>query len=46
LAYDFENMAAHELGHGLKLNHSGEIEATMYESMSLGETKKKITSRR
>lgn len=40
-SYDFESMAVHELGHGLRLNGSSETEATMYESMGLGETKKR-----
>ncbi len=42
LAYDFESMAAHELGHGLRLSDiSNYTEATMYQSMAKGETKKR-----
>ncbi|MBU4257093.1 matrixin family metalloprotease [Patescibacteria group bacterium] len=40
-SYDFESMAAHELGHGLRLLHSSDTAATMYYSMSRGETKKR-----
>lgn len=37
--FDFESMAVHELGHGLKLNHSSYSDATMYYAMPKGETK-------
>lgn len=40
-SYDFESMVAHELGHGLRLNHSTYTETTMYYTMSRGETKKR-----
>ena len=40
-SYDFQSMATHELGHGLRLNESSETEATMYGSMELGEIKKR-----
>lgn len=41
-AYDFQNMAVHELGHGLQLGDiSNNSEATMYYSMAKGETKKR-----
>ncbi len=42
LGYDFQSMAAHELGHGLRLDDiSNYTEATMYQSMQTGETKKR-----
>lgn len=40
-SFDFESMAVHELGHGLRLLHSSDTEATMYYSMPVGETKKR-----
>ncbi len=40
-AYDFESMAVHELGHGLRLHHSSDTGATMFSSMPKGETKKR-----
>lgn len=39
--FDFQSMAAHELGHSLKLLHSSKSEATMFYSISKGETKKR-----
>lgn len=40
---DFENIAAHEMGHSVGMGHpSGECtEETMYSTAALGETKKR-----
>lgn len=40
-SFDFESMAVHELGHGLRLLHSDDTEATMYYTLARGETKKR-----
>lgn len=40
-SYDFGSMATHELGHGVRLGHSTDTEATMYSAMPKGETKKR-----
>ncbi|KGK98472.1 hypothetical protein LI82_12305 [Methanococcoides methylutens] len=39
--FDVQSAATHELGHCLSLGHSGVTDATMYDTMAKGETKKR-----
>lgn len=39
--FDVQSAATHEFGHWLSLGHSSNTEATMYSTMSTGETKKR-----
>lgn len=39
--YDFESVMTHELGHALRLYHTGFYDATMYETTQKGSTKKR-----
>lgn len=42
--FDIQNTVAHEVGHFFGLEHSAEVGATMYASMSMGETSKRSLS--
>ena len=39
VTFDLESLVAHELGHGVPLNHSSNSEATMWPTVNAGETK-------